>query len=48
VNAPVQIDEISLKVHIVLFPRHPIDPWGRVPFQPKERKPQSIDGDVVR
>jgi hypothetical protein len=48
VDPPVQINEISLKVHIVLFPRHPIDPWGRVPFQFKEREPQRIDRDVVR
>jgi hypothetical protein len=48
VDPPVQIDEISLKVCSVLFPGHPVDPWGRVPFQAKECEPQGIDGDVVR
>ena len=44
----VKITETSLKILLVLIPRHPINTRSRALLQAEERPPENIDVDVVQ
>src|SRR5687768_4162282 len=44
----VELSEVLLELHLVLLPRHTVDPSGRRLLQSEERAPKQIDADVMK
>jgi hypothetical protein len=47
-NAPVKINELSVKIFSVLFPCHAVDAWCRALLHFEEDTAETVDGDVVQ